>query len=412
MRFLNFFFNIKYLPILILYIGIVYIFSAEELVSDRLRYWSFSSNLLDGFYFDDQHTLWNGPGYPIYIAFLRFFSFGWKAIVFTNSLLLYFSVMIFNKIMVNNNIPNAFYLTYLFALWEPVLLYQYLPHLMTEVFSIFLISCFTYYMLETKTLKRNLLLGIIFCFIILTKVIFAYVALSMFIISLFFKKLRDQRFYYIPGYAILFCIPYLIYTYNLTGKIFYFSNAGGSSLYWMTSTKSVLRGDWNGGNGYTQHSPNLASKQYNEFLKNNTWPFFEKIDDLGWVEQDQELKRVSIENIKKHKLKFIQNWINNLGRLLYGYPFSFHTPNWQHILVTIKQSFFIVFFVLALYLSIINYTRISPEYIFLIAFLLIYLSGVSLLSAYPRFLFITNIVSWVIMANGFKNYIKIKLISR
>lgn len=412
MRFISSFFNVRYLPILIIYIGIISIFSAEELVSDRLRYWNFSNNLLEGFYFDNNHTLWNGPGFPLYIAFVRLFGLGWEVIVFINSLLLYFSVMIFNQIMLNNNTPKAFYLTYLFAFWEPVLLYQYLPHLMTEVFSIFLISCFTYIMLKPKDLKRNILLGIILSFIILTKVIFAYVALSMFLISFLFKKLRDQRFYQIPGYAILFCVPYLIYTYNLTGKIFYFSNAGGSSFYWMTSPQSDLRGDWNGGNGYTQNSPNLASEQYNEYLKNNTWPIFEKIEHLGWVEQDQELKRIAVENITKQKAKFIKNWINNLGRLLYGYPFSFHTPNWQHILVTIKQSFFIVFFVFALYLFVINYTRISPEYLFLIAFLLIYLIGVSLLSAYPRFLFITNIISWTIIINAFRKHIKIKLISR
>jgi hypothetical protein len=40
-------------------------------------------------------------------------------------------------------------------------------------------------------------------------------------------------------------IPYQLYTYNLTGKIYYFANSGGSSLYFMTSPYLGEFGEWN-----------------------------------------------------------------------------------------------------------------------------------------------------------------------
>jgi hypothetical protein len=40
------------------------------------------------------------------------------------------------------------------------------------------------------------------------------------------------------------CIPYLVYTYSNAHRIFYWSDSGGSQLYWMASGQSSDLGDW------------------------------------------------------------------------------------------------------------------------------------------------------------------------
>lgn len=54
------------------------------------------------------------------------------------------------------------------------------------------------------------------------------------------------------GLALLICSPYLVYTYALTGKIFYWGNSGGLSLYWMSSPHPQEFGDW--------HNPQTLSE--------------------------------------------------------------------------------------------------------------------------------------------------------
>ena len=177
----------------------------------------------------------------------------------------------------------------------------------------------------------------------------------------------------------------------------------------MSEPNPFFKGDWNGGYGYSQNNPNIAIETYNEFLKQYSWPIHKELEKLNWIEKDEALKKLATKNILENKLKFIKNWINNLGRLFFGYPFTFHTPNWQHILITFKQSFYIVGLIIIYLISIMRFKNINVEYMFLLAFFSIYIFGVSFLSSYPRFLFITNIITWVYATYIYKNFLKISL---
>jgi hypothetical protein len=177
----------------------------------------------------------------------------------------------------------------------------------------------------------------------------------------------------------------------------------------MSEPNPIFRGDWNGAPGYNQKNENISSEAYNDYLNKFSWPIDKNFDDLNWIEKDEVLKKKAINNILNNKLKYFKNWINNLGRLFFGYPFTFHTPNWQHILITFKQSFLITALFFILLISILRYKEIQAKYLFLICFFSVYIFGVSLLSAYPRFLFITNIITWVYGIYVYKNFLKINL---
>ncbi len=44
--------------------------------------------------------------------------------------------------------------------------------------------------------------------------------------------------------ALIWCVPYLLMTYSLTGKPFYWGSSGGLSLYWMSTPYDTEMGDW------------------------------------------------------------------------------------------------------------------------------------------------------------------------
>jgi len=394
---------LKLCPIFIIYLVLYLIFGDSYPVSDRLRYWNYSSNLLNGYFFDEIYTLWSGPGYPSYISFLRIFGFSYKIIVFTNTILLFTANVIFYKYLLKLKFYKPLLFTYIFALWEPVLLYQYLPHLMTEVFVFFLFSLLVYFIFLNK---NTVYAGIVLGFLTLTKPIMLYVTLITVLVFLFhlFKKNKSFFGLKILGISLFVCLPYMIYTYSLTDKLFYISNAGGLQLYWMSVNDQNLRGDWNGYGHYSQNTPNSAIHDYNKHIKEMYWPFMDSLENLDWIQHDEKLKSIAIKNILDNKINFMKNWINNLGRLFFGYPFSFHTPNWQHILITFKQTFYFPLFLVSVILSILNYKNLPNEIQFIFFIILIYIGGTSLLSAYPRFLFVLNPLTWVLIVYNLMNF--------
>ena len=71
------------------------------------------------------------------------------------------------------------------------------------------------------------------------KVFFGYVLLSGLLLYLFLykwqKKSDFKKTFLVFLFSLIFCLPYLSYTYFLTGKIFYWGNSGGIGLYAMSS---------------------------------------------------------------------------------------------------------------------------------------------------------------------------------
>jgi len=60
--------------------------------------------------------------------------------------------------------------------------------------------------------------------------------------------------------------------------------------------------------------------------------FYDKLAGLSREERDSEYKKQSIDNITHHPAKYFINWMANIGRLLFSYPFSY-TP--QKLMVSL-----------------------------------------------------------------------------
>src|SRR5207249_2495311 len=141
--------------------------------------------------------------------------------------------------------------TYVFGLYPPVLRGLYL--LMSETFALFLMSASAYYISralrsDSPGLRKLLMPSLLPAGLALTRVMFGYVLAGQVVVLglLYLCKrtalLRSATALYLL--ALILTLPYLAYTYALTGRPFYWGSSGGMSLYWMSTPYRDELGDW------------------------------------------------------------------------------------------------------------------------------------------------------------------------
>jgi len=304
-----------------------------SLYGDEIRYMDFAKNLTHGFYspFPAHINLWNGPGYPIILMPFAALHIPDIYTTLMNAVFEYLSVVFLYKAL--NRVTNhktALCAGLLLALYPNAL--SMLPILYTEAFSMFLVSLLIYFATLSyfKTAGKYIILtGLVLGYLTLTKIIFGYVIIIGMLACMVMILLREQRYYYLKSakilaVAFLVTIPYLSYTYYITGKPFYWGNSGGMSLYWMSTPYEHEYGDWK--------LPDLNNKQYPTMfhsaevvtiLKKNHAKELKTILNNDEIKQDALFKQQAIANIEKNPAKFIQNYFYNWARMLFNFPYSY-----------------------------------------------------------------------------------------
>lgn len=428
------FIPIYLLPLLIIYIIIIIKFNQSKLIGDEGRYLWYSDNILKGFYSPPSPNivLWNGPGYPLLLAGLKLFINELIFIRLINAMFLYLAVIYFAKtIRLYNVKPKKIILfSYLMGLANLYLL-SFLPLILTEIFAVFLVSLIIYLVIKIYNKKDNLflctvILGFFIGYLALTKIIFGYVMIItmaiLLVLQIFFTKYKIQTRLAIFTLLIslVTTLPYLIYTYKLTNKIFYWGNSGGLSLYWMSSPFKHELGDWYSTNEIFNRDissfEELRKNDYFEYsmlvardsiLYKNHYTFFEKINKLNPIDKDKALKKQAIKNIYNNPVKFIINWLANIGRILFHYPFSYRDQTINTFIVLLPNMFLLCFMLLALIIAFIVRKKIPFEIYFLSTFFFIYFALSSLLSAYGRMFFPIYPYVFIFIIYIFQNFIKI-----
>ena len=411
-------------PILFIYIGIVAKFAANEPLGDGIRFWAYAGNLLKGTYATPEvGMLHMGPGYPMLLSIFRGLDIPIIFAITLNAILLFAACIYLYKIILQF-LPSkaAIIITYVFAFWDPFLLY-WMQKLYSEPLVVFLIVyaihdlLYYYKAPKTKTLlKISAALG----YVALTKVIFGYVLLLFLILSAIIYVLSKQKVFQknilVAGLALLFCLPYLSYTYKETGKLFYWGNSGGVLLYWTSSPYKTDLGEWHNGdpgmNDFFSQRYHLSGVDpalvydVNELITQRIYKdhkvFLEGLHGHGAYSSDALLKQEAFKNIKAHPLNFVKNWVMNIGRITLGYPHALYAKppfsSFMSLLNIIKSSFLVVFFISSLLLSLKLLKQIPSEYWSILLFGMIYFGGVSLLAAQSqRFLIPLTpiIVIWI-----------------
>ena len=393
-------------PFLLLYLAICFVFAPHTFVDDEERYIRFAKNILHGFYSPPLPNidLWNGPGYPLVVAPFLLLKLPLMAIRVLNALMMYASlVLVYKTIRLYAYQKTALFCTILLGLYFPV--YEKIPLVLTECLTWFLISMIGYLFFkigkEKKLSSKTVwLCAIAIAFLTMTKVVFGYVIIAMLFISLILfllPKFRSsaKKFTYLFALSFLLCVPYLVYTYSVTHKPFYWTNSGGWSLYNMSAPYPNDWGDW---------------KDNPQMLQNPNYKVFvDSVLKLPPLARDAIYKTKAIENIKHYPKKYLLNCVANLGRMFFSYPFTNMEQDVKTYFTIIPNMFVLVFMVITLGLGIFHYKKLPQELILLLLFILIYLAGSTLVSAFRRMFYITMPFWTVFIAYVLTNIVSIKL---
>jgi len=377
-------------PFLAIFILLVLKLHSDKMEGDESRYIMYAQNLLQGFYSPKNVVfLWNGPGYPLFLVPFLYFKLPLITIPLANAIMQYMSIVfLFKAIKAYTHSKTALLAS---ISWGTYYLgYQEIPSILTEPFTSFLMSSLLLTLTSyfTKENKNHLYIsGIIIGLIVLTKFIFGYILLIMLILGVIvyliypLKKIAEttvKSLLIALGIAFVIVTPYLAYTYQLTGRVFYWGNSGGMNLYWMSTPYENEFGDWFPEtlfNGQEVGGPTLYKNHLSDFTYFLT---------LKGVESDDAYKKKGIENIKKYPVKYLRNWFTNQGRLWFNFPQTGFSHTERGLLRFVPNAILLTFFLLSLYIWGLNFKKCPVEINFLTLFILSYLALSSLISALPR----------------------------
>ena len=402
-----------FLPLLIIYLFLTLLLSKNSFQGDEGRYVSFSENIINGHYANSDLKpgfLWNGPGYPIILTPFTYFKVPLIYPKILNSLFLFVGVIFLYKCLrfkLNHKI--SVFLSYVSGITHPFFFLS-ISLILTESLSYFLISVSLFYFIKFFKSHKNIDLFIFSLssgLLILTKVFFSYVFLVCGVISFVFyviyrKKINLNYLIKLSFYPFIICIPYIFYTYQLTNKVFYWSDAGGSSLYSMSTPFENEYGDWFTPSENLGGLSNSRTSYYKENnLRENHSKFFKSLIGLNGIEKDKRLKKKAIENITSNKIKYLKNIVYNFGRISIRHPFT-NRQVYPLFLMIFVFHFSILFLPFILSIKKLFFNLIY-EKIIVLTFFSVFLVGTLLLSAESRFIFPIYPIIIYLISNLFVN---------
>jgi hypothetical protein len=371
---------ICFLVLLIYYVSVCIFFAQRPLKDDEWRYRGYAINLTRGFYApSDTKHLWNGPGYPLFLSVFVLSKASLVAAKYFNVFFLFAAVIFFYMTLCYYvDKKRAFWCAMILGLYPPLL--PELPRLLTESMSVFLVAGFAYFAVRSFKEKKikNLLIACLFgAYLMLTKVVYAYVVAGTLVISLpvCFWRRDFLRAAVICAGCLVFCLPYLFYTYSLTGKFFYWGNSGGTVLHCMSRPSANEWGDWFN-----------TREIFEDDRLSHHRPFFETLQDRDYVEQDRLFKQEAIRNIRRHPFNYAMNWISNVGRMWFDYPFAYKYQR-PHTLFYMFPNALLLSAVLFSVFPLLKSVRRTPSEILMLGILaIVFILGSSVIYTCSRYL--------------------------
>jgi 4-amino-4-deoxy-L-arabinose transferase-like glycosyltransferase len=384
------------LPALALYVAVVIAFAPQQLVGDEGRYLDYARNLTHGYFTTrEEPNLWSGPGYPLLIMPLVAADAPPLVIKLLNAPLVFVGIcLMYATARQYTGRRNSLLFAWLLAVYPPFV--RHLPYTLTEALALALVCAGVYCLTRwhrTPRLVWLIVSALVFACLALTKIFFGWVLMvgaAVFLVLALVKPLRPLwRLGVVLALALAMCTPYLAYTYWLTGKPLMWGTSGGLSLYFMTTPYPEEYGDW-WGVPAVMNNQNLARHK----------PFFVELEKLGPLERDARLRQEAFNNIRRHPLKFVQNWMLNVTRMLFSYPYSY-TPQKPTTLFYLVPNMLLVSLALFLvYPTIVGRRRIPSEVFVVLALAGLALGGNSLLSSHARWfaLCVPMLALWMLVA--------------
>jgi hypothetical protein len=431
-----------FLPFLIAYILFIIIKGNGGLNGDELRYLRDARNLLKGYYSPPMPgiTLFSGPGYPIILAVSFLLHIPVIGVKLLNAFFLYFSIILLYKTLINRvSLSKTLLCCFFWICYFNH--YVYLRSMVSEIITpfvvtllLFLVSkAFDSELPEGKRRRYMLLAGFVFGYLALIKVIFGYVILCMLAGSTAIwltnpKSKNYRRAMVVLIAAFITVLPYLVYTYKLTGRVMYWSSLGGNNLYWMSRYSELENGSWFAtpyvkGDSLAFNTTGAPELKEEPFIiaKEGTLPGYPdsilKYDTENLVKiaklksnplaQDDAFKEAAMENIKAHPMRFIQNCFSNAGRMLFNFPYSYTLQKSSTLFWLPLNGILVVLSFLCLIPAVKNWRQIPYFIRFMLFVAIIYFGGSILGSAEIRMF--TSIVPVLLVAVAYIMHKTVKI---
>jgi hypothetical protein len=377
--------------------------SADALVGDEWRYVYYARNLVHGFFSPhDRVFLWNGPGYPLFLA--PFAGLDWLDGARYLNVCWHAATLAYAWWMLRSALPPRLALLGITPLALYVPLNEYVPLLYTETLSVFLLTAWAAHSTTPRASRMHSLAAAAWlAALCLTKVVFGYVT-AVFLalaaaIGLWRRSSAWRRHAKQASVALALCLPYLAYTYALTGRLFYWSSAGPNSLYWLSTPYDDEWGDWHS-EALVRSDPELRAHHAALFeragglVDDPELSEEEVLFNLSTPEAADLFGKEALQNIRARPFHFARNWTANLSRLLTDRPVSVKTiPFWNAY--TVCHLVFLSCMAPMIVRARRTRTGPAPEWVPVFAFGLITLGVYSLVSSMARFLIPLVPIVWV-----------------
>ncbi len=397
-------------PFLLLYLLFVLVMYTPVFIGDETRFLAYAKNLLQGFYSPPSPhiDLLSGPGYPIILVPFVFLHLPKICIILLNVLMHYLSVVfLFKTLQTFASFRKSLIISLFWACYYVA--YQNMVRIAYEPFTMFMLTLLIFCLVkafEDQTIKKArqyiILSGIIFGYIALTKVIFAPVIVIMLAGSVLLwlmnrKIVNYRKAVIITIIAFTTFLPYVVYTYNLTGRVFYLGT-GGDNFYWMSTPYEGEYGDWK---GPLEINP-VDNGNYNipgagDTLVAHHKKDYDAINKLTGVERDDAFKKIAVNNIKEHPLKYAQNIFFNIGRIVFHYPFSYAIQRPKPLYVMPMNGIIVTFMLICLIPTFMNWRKFLFPVRYMIFIALLYLGGSCLACGETRMfaLIVPVLLAWI-----------------
>jgi 4-amino-4-deoxy-L-arabinose transferase-like glycosyltransferase len=271
--------------------------------------------------------LWHGPGLPTLLSPLLALRVPLTDMRLVGPLLLFAAIVAFYRLLrLRLSRRAALVAAYALGLYAPT--YQTLPSLHKEPLALLLVivamdagTRYARYGRRQHLAVAGLALG----WLVMTRLEYGWVLTALAAATTIWW-LRERRVH--PGEAqgarrwalvaiagFVACVPWLVYTYDLTGQLFYWGNSGGLSLYWMAQSGRGQLGQWHAVHTVFR-DPRLTSYR----------PFFRYLKTLHPLQADMALRHAAVKAALARPYEYLINVLANVGRIFFGLPFSFTLP--------------------------------------------------------------------------------------
>ncbi len=321
-------------PLLVVYVVAALLLApAHALGGDEQPLLGYAHAILHGHYatvgtFDGEAYLWYGPAIPLLLAPMVWLHFPLTVMrLLCGPLLLYVAVVLFHRLLRLRLAPRP-------ALAGAYLLGVYLPfgYLLTsltkeELALVFLIATMLFISryLQDGGRRHAFAAGLSLAALTYTRLEYGWVVLALVVAAGAWTLGRrhravPRRLLAVALVALTCCFPWLAYTEHVTGKLPYWGNSGGESLFWMSQPEMDQLGDWHSVHS-VESDPSLARYR----------PLYARLDQLQPLQRDEAFTRIAEHNAYAHPAKYVLNLAANVSRMVLGFPFSFWLPTYALI---------------------------------------------------------------------------------